>query len=108
MSRRAGERQRRQRHRRRSTPRTGRQRGAIETRDRGYYRPAVTVEARVFEENPPVDNIYRGRQRASRPLTATITLTANGTVTPLRHAQDATGIITYTLAPTDDRHAVLA
>jgi hypothetical protein len=38
----------------------------------------VTVEARVFEENPPLDNLYRATA-SMPPLTATITLTTNVT-----------------------------
>jgi hypothetical protein len=76
-------------------------RGAIETRDRGYYRPAV-IQVRVFEENPPINNIYA---TGDAPLSATITLTPNVTLGP-PSAQDATGIITYTVAPTTTAYVI--
>jgi hypothetical protein len=76
-------------------------RGDTETRDRGYYRPAV-IQVRVFEENPPVDNIYAA---GDAPLTATITLTPN-VVLSGPSAQDATGIITYTVAPTTTAYVI--
>jgi hypothetical protein len=76
-------------------------RGATETRDRGYYRPAI-IQVRVFEENPPVDNIYAA---GDAPLTATITLTPN-VVLSGPSAQDATGIITYTVAPTTTAYVI--
>jgi hypothetical protein len=76
-------------------------RGATETRDRGYYRPAV-IQVRVFEENPPIDNIYA---TGDAPLSATITLTPNVTLGP-PSAQDATGIITYTVAPTTTAYVI--
>jgi hypothetical protein len=77
------------------------QRNTTETRDRGYYRPAV-IQVRVFEENPPVDNIYAA---GDAPLTATITLTPN-VVLSGPSAQDATGIITYTVAPTTTAYVI--
>jgi hypothetical protein len=76
-------------------------RGATETRDRGYYRPAV-IQVRVFEENPPIDNIYA---TGDAPLSATITLTPN-VVLSGPSAQDATGIITYTVAPTTTAYVI--
>jgi hypothetical protein len=79
----------------------GLQRNTTETRDRGYYRPAV-IQVRVFEENPPVDNIYAA---GDAPLTATITLTPN-VVLSGPSAQDATGIITYTVAPTTTAYVI--
>jgi hypothetical protein len=66
----------------------------------GYFR-AVTVVARVFEENPPVDNVYQAGDTGITTATVTIT-TTNGTVTPLNATPiDATGLITFTLVPTD-------
>jgi hypothetical protein len=76
-------------------------RGATETRDRGYYRPAV-IQVRVFEENPPIDNVYAA---GDVPLSATITLTPN-VVLSGPSAQDATGIITYTVAPTTTDYVI--
>jgi hypothetical protein len=76
-------------------------RGATETRDRGYYRPAV-IQVRVFEENPPVDNVYAA---GDAPLSATITLTPD-VVLSGPSAQDATGIITYTVAPTTTAYVI--
>ncbi len=67
----------------------------------GYFR-AVTVVARVFEENPPVDNVYQMGDTGITTATVTIT-TTNGTVTPLNVTPiDATGLITFTLVPTSD------
>jgi hypothetical protein len=65
----------------------------------GYFR-AVTVVARVFEENPPVDNVYQAGDTGITTATVTIT-TTNGTVTPLSVVSDTTGLITFTLVPTD-------
>jgi uncharacterized protein YneF (UPF0154 family) len=65
----------------------------------GYFR-AVTVVARVFEENPPVDNAYQAGDTGITTATVTIT-TTNGTVTPLSVVSDTTGLITFTLVPTD-------
>jgi hypothetical protein len=77
------------------------QRNTTATRDRGYYRPAV-IQVRVFEENPPVDNVYAA---GDAPLSATITLTPN-VVLSGPSAQDATGIITYTVAPTTTAYVI--
>ncbi|MCL6539654.1 MAG: hypothetical protein K6T87_03525 [Roseiflexus sp.] len=67
----------------------------------GHYR-AVTVVARVFEENPPVDNVYQTGDTGITTATVTIT-TTNGTVTPLNVTPiDATGLITFTLVPTSN------
>jgi hypothetical protein len=78
------------------------QRNTTQTRDRGYYQ-AVTVVARVFEEltNLPPDNAYTLGDSGIPTATVTIS-TTNGTVTPLSATSiDATGLITFTLAPTD-------
>jgi hypothetical protein len=77
------------------------ERGDTEIRDRGYYRPAV-IQVRVFEENPPIDNIYA---TGDAPLSATITLTPD-VVLSGPSAQDATGIITYTVAPTTTAYVI--
>jgi phage terminase large subunit-like protein len=66
----------------------------------GYFR-AVTVVARVFEENPPVDNVYQAGDTGITTATVTIT-TTNGTVTPLSVVSDTTGLITFTLVPTSN------
>ncbi len=68
----------------------------------GHYRP-VTVVARVFEElTPPVDNAFAAGDTGITTATVTIT-TTNGVVTPLSVSpiDPATGLITFTLAPTD-------
>jgi Cna protein B-type domain. len=77
------------------------ERGDTEIRDRGYYRPAV-IQVRVFEENPPIDNIYA---TGDAPLSATITLTPD-VVLSGPSEQDATGIITYTVAPTTTDYVI--
>jgi hypothetical protein len=58
--------------------------------------------ARVFEDNPPIDNAYAA---GDVPLSATIRLTPNVTLGP-PSAQDATGIITYTVAPTTTDYVI--
>ncbi|WP_448543317.1 SdrD B-like domain-containing protein [Roseiflexus sp.] len=78
-------------------------RGATETRDRGYYRPAV-IQVRVFEETtPPINNGYAA---GDAPIAgATVTLTPNVTLGG-PFGPDATGIISYTVAPTTTAYTV--
>jgi hypothetical protein len=77
--------------------------GLTQSRDRGYYRPAV-IQVRVFEETtPPINNVYAS---GDAPIAgATVTLTPNVTLGG-PFGPDATGIISYTVTPTTTAYTV--
>ncbi|HWQ15232.1 MAG TPA: SdrD B-like domain-containing protein [Roseiflexaceae bacterium] len=76
--------------------------GAALDADQGYFQPA-TIVARVFDElaSLPPDNTYSPGDTGIPTATVTLT-TTNGLVTPLAATPiDATGLITFTVPPTD-------